>query len=69
MEEKKRLYLDNSGKKLFGVCSGLAKYFNIDPIIVRLAFVLVALLYGCGILAYVLAWAVIPKDPEEKREY
>ena len=68
MEEKKKLCLDATGKKLFGVCSGIAKYFKIDPTLVRLGFVLVTLFYGCGLFAYLLAWAIMPADPEEEQK-
>jgi phage shock protein C len=46
-----------------GVCGGLAEYFHIDPVIVRLLFVLVTLTSGIGIIAYPLLWIVIPKAP------
>lgn len=48
-----------------GVCGGIAKYFNIDPTLVRLAFVLIALWAGSGILAYIIAAIIIPDDPNE----
>lgn len=48
-----------------GVCGGIANYFNIDPTLVRLAFVLIAMGAGSGILAYIVAAIIIPDDPEE----
>lgn len=60
---KKRLYKDHSNKKLCGVCSGIAKYFEIDPTLVRLALVLFVLLGGSGILAYIICAIVIPDEP------
>lgn len=60
---KKRLYKDHSNKKLCGVCSGIAKYFDIDPTIVRLALVLFCILGGSGILAYIICAIVIPDEP------
>ena len=60
---KKRLYKDHSNKKLCGVCSGIANYFDIDPTIVRLALVLFCLLGGSGILAYIICAIVIPDEP------
>lgn len=60
---KKRLYKDHSDKKLCGVCSGIAKYFDIDPTVVRLALVLFCLLGGSGILAYIICAIVMPDEP------
>ena len=60
---KKRLYKDHSDKKICGVCSGIAKYFNIDPTIVRLALVLFCVLGGSGILAYIICAIVMPDEP------
>ena len=60
---KKRLYKDHSNKKLCGVCSGIAKYFDIDPTVVRLALVLFCLLGGSGILAYIICAIVMPDEP------
>jgi phage shock protein PspC (stress-responsive transcriptional regulator) len=54
----KRLYRDANNKVLGGVCSGIAAYFNIEPIIVRLVFIF----SGIGFLAYVLLWAFVPSS-------
>ena len=62
---EKKLYKDNKEKKLCGVCAGLAKYFNIDVTIVRLALVAFCLLGGSGILAYIIAAIVIPEEPAD----
>ena len=48
-------------KKLCGVCAGIAEYFNIDPTIVRLAWLLVVLCAGTGIWAYIIAAIVMPE--------
>ena len=45
-----------------GVCGGLAEYFNIDPTIVRLGAVVLSLAAGGGVLAYIIAAIIIPKD-------
>ncbi len=58
----KRLYRSRD-RKIGGVCGGIAEYFNMDPTIVRLIWAVLALAYGTGILAYVLAWIIIPEDP------
>ncbi len=60
----KRLFKSKSDKKLCGVCGGVANYFNIDPTVVRLAWVAFTLLGGSGILAYIIAAIVIPEEPE-----
>ena len=61
---EKRLYKSNTDKKIDGVCGGIAEYFNIDPTLVRLAWAVVAVFGGCGILAYIIAAIVIPRKPE-----
>lgn len=47
-------------RKVGGVCGGIAEYFNIDPTIIRLIWVILALAYGTGIFAYIICWIVIP---------
>ncbi len=59
----KKLYKDSQNKMISGVCAGIAKYFGIDPTIVRLAVVLLSLLTGIGVIAYIIAIFVIPNDP------
>lgn len=60
----KKLYRIREGRKLAGVCGGLGEYFEIDPTLVRLAWVLLVLLGGSGILAYIIAALIIPERPE-----
>jgi len=57
----KRLYRITKDKVIAGVCGGIAEYFNIDPVIVRLLWVIAILAGGVGILAYLIAWIIIPK--------
>lgn len=59
----KRLYKSKKDQKIDGVCAGIAEYFNIDPTLVRLAAVVFCLLGGSGVLAYIVAMLVIPRDP------
>ena len=61
---EKKLFRSKINKKLCGVCGGIAEYFNIDPTIVRLIWVLAVLFAGCGILAYIIAAFVMPEKPE-----
>lgn len=60
---EKRLYRSKSDKVLGGVCGGLAKYLGVDPIIIRLIWAVATLGYGIGLLAYILAWIIIPQEP------
>jgi phage shock protein PspC (stress-responsive transcriptional regulator) len=57
----KRLYRDSDDAVLGGVCSGIAYYFGIDPVWLRLAFVIALFLAGSGPLLYIILWIVIPK--------
>lgn len=60
----KRLYKSNENKMVGGVCGSIAEYFDIDPTLVRLGWVLFCALGGSGILAYIIAAIVIPRRPE-----
>lgn len=57
---EKKLYRIEEGKKLLGVCGGFAEYFNIDPTLVRLIWVLISLAAGCGLLAYIICGLIMP---------
>lgn len=50
-------------KKIFGVCSGLANYFDIDPTVVRVIFAIAAICFGTGILLYIVLALVMPDGP------
>jgi phage shock protein C len=63
MEEGKRLYRSTTDRMVAGVCTGLAEYFNVDPTLVRLLFVIFALAGGPGLLAYIVLWLVVPEEP------
>ena len=60
----KKLCRSNTNKKICGVCGGIAEYLNADPTLIRLAFVIVALAAGSGILAYFLAALIMPEAQE-----
>lgn len=64
----KRLTRDTRGAALGGVAAGIARYLEVDPTFVRLAFVLLAFAHGFGLLAYIVCWIVIPADPAEVRQ-
>lgn len=59
----RKLYRSITDKMVGGVCGGLAEYFDIDPVIVRLIFVLAVIFGGSGILAYIILWIIIPQRP------
>jgi phage shock protein PspC (stress-responsive transcriptional regulator) len=62
---QKRLYRSRTDTMIGGVCGGLAKYLDIDPVIVRIAFVVLAMIDGAGVLAYIVMWLVVPLEPAE----
>ena len=59
---EKRLTRVENGKMLCGVCAGIGKYFNIDPTLVRLGLVILTCFGGSGLLAYLAAAIIIPKE-------
>lgn len=59
---KRRLYRSTREKMLAGVAGGLAEYFEVDPVLVRLAFVLLFFFNGVGLLLYIVAIFIIPRD-------
>ena len=59
----KRLMRSSRDKKLGGVCAGLADYFDLDPTIVRVVWLLAVLLAGTGFLVYLILWIVLPLAP------
>lgn len=62
----KRLYRVEDGKMLAGVCGGIAEYFDLDPTIIRLAWILFCAAAGGGIIAYIIAAIVIPSKRNVK---
>ncbi|NJD76429.1 MAG: PspC domain-containing protein [Candidatus Methanoperedens sp.] len=59
---KARLTKSRTDKVIDGVCGGIAEYFNIDPVIVRLVFVIFLFMNGLGILLYIILAIIMPKD-------
>ncbi len=64
-----RLLRDPFDKKIGGVCSGVARYFDIDPVIIRLIMVVLFLTFGVGLIAYLIAWIVIPEARSREELY
>ena len=60
-----RLYRSRSQKMIAGVAGGLGEYFDVDPVLIRLLFVVTAFISGAGILAYIVLWIVIPVEGDE----
>ena len=59
----KKLYRSRKDTKIAGVCGGIAEYFNVDSNIIRLLAVLTIFFGGGGIIAYIIAWIIIPLEP------
>ena len=60
----KKMHKSKTNKMVCGVCGGFAEYYGYDPTIVRLAFVLISLFAGCGLLLYILAAIIMPEGDE-----
>lgn len=60
--EIKRLYRSRTDRMLGGVCAGIGNYFNLDPILVRVAWVVGFFAAGIGFLTYLIAWIIIPEE-------
>ncbi len=61
----KRLYKSRTDKKIDGVCAGIAEYFEVDPVMVRVVTVLLFVFGGVALLAYIVGMIVIPRKPYE----
>ena len=58
----KRLYRSRRNRILAGVAGGLAEYFDFDPSLIRLLWVIAGLIFGGGLIAYIIAWIIIPEE-------
>jgi len=58
----KRLYRDENNKLIGGVCSGLANYFNIDIVFVRIVFIILFFSFGVGLIPYIILWVAVPSS-------
>ena len=67
-DEVKKLYRSTDDRWLAGVCGGLAKYFNVDPTLVRVIFVILALVGLGGVLIYLVLWVIVPPEPTEEEQ-
>lgn len=62
----KKLYLSDTDKKIGGVCGGLAHYFDIDPIIMRILWFVAVFAYGIGVIPYLAFWLIVPRENKNK---
>ena len=60
---ERKLYRDTENQKIGGVCSGLARYFDLDPLLVRVAFVATIVFSGASLIAYLLLWWLVEPAP------
>jgi phage shock protein C len=59
---QKRLHRSRTEKMIAGVCGGLSEYFDVDPTLIRIGWVLISLLAGVGVLLYIVMWVITPLD-------
>jgi phage shock protein PspC (stress-responsive transcriptional regulator) len=64
MAQTRKLYRSRTDRKLAGVCGGLAQYLNADPTLIRVLFVVLALLGGPGLVIYLVLWIIVPEEPQ-----
>jgi len=64
-DSSKRLYRSRKNQVIGGVAAGVAEYFDIDPTIVRIAWALLGMAWGTGVLVYLISWLVIPLNPAQ----
>ena len=67
METTKRLFRSKENKIVAGVCGGISEHFQVDPVWIRLAMILLTLVNGIGVVLYILAWILIPENPKQKK--
>jgi len=60
---RQRLVRPRIGRKIAGVCQGFAEYFDLDVAVIRIVWAVCAIFGGFGLVAYVVAWIVIPEEP------
>ena len=66
--ETKRILRSRDDRIVAGVASGLARYFNTDPLFVRLGFVVLSFLQGFGVLLYFVLWLLLPNEGSQTVE-
>jgi phage shock protein PspC (stress-responsive transcriptional regulator) len=64
MAQTRKLYRSRTDRKLAGVCGGLAQYFNLDATLIRVLFIVLAVLGGAGLVIYLAMWIIVPNEPQ-----
>ena len=64
----KKIYRSRKDKILVGVCGGMGDYFDMDPVLIRIIFILLCLVKGMGFLVYLISAFIIPLEPEKGRQ-
>ena len=64
----KKLYRSEKDKIIGGVCAGIAEYFSIDPVIIRIIFVIALITEGFGLMVYIVLWIVLPSESSKKEK-
>jgi phage shock protein C len=64
MAQTRKLYRSRTDRKLAGVCGGLAQYFNLDATLIRVLFIVLAVLGGSGLVLYLAMWIIVPNEPQ-----
>lgn len=65
---EKKLYRSRESRVIGGVCGGIGEYFEIDPVLVRLIFLILFFVFGVGLITYIIAWIIIPERPLNQSE-
>jgi phage shock protein C len=68
MAEPRRLYRSRTDRQLAGVCGGLGEYLEIDPVLIRLAFVLLFFAGGSSLALYAIMWLVVPEGRHDDED-
>jgi len=62
--EPKRIYRSRTNRMIGGVCGGVGQYFNIDPTLIRILFIILVFLWGGGLILYLIMWILVPEEPK-----
>ncbi len=60
---RKFLYRSRANRKIAGVCGGFAEYLDLDPTLVRIVWIMLAIFGGWGVIGYIIAWIIMPQEP------
>ena len=63
MIKEKKLYRSRENRMISGICAGIGEYFEIDPTLIRVLWVLFSFAGGAGVLAYIVAYIIVPERP------